>query len=52
MKRLIFCKPGTCLSLKWRKFPVKAGSTMRLTAPPKSLTAIGDMQCHFYQHQK
>ena len=45
----IFCKPDTSLSLKWRKFPVKAGSARGLTPPPKSLIAIEELQCDFFQ---
>ena len=52
VKMLIFCKPGTSSSLKWRKFQVKVGSTRRLAAPPKSLIVIAELQCDFCQHQK
>ena len=49
VKRLIFCKSGTSLQLKCGKLPVKAGSNMSLTAPPKPLVAIGKLQCDFFR---
>ena len=52
VKGLIFCKSGTSLRLKWWKLPIKPGSNRGLTAPPKPLVGIGELQCDFRQHQK
>ena len=52
MKRLIFCKSDTSLKLKWEKLPVKAGSNRGITALPKPLVAIDELQCDFHQNQK
>ena len=52
MKRLIFCKSGTFLLLKWGELPVKAGSNRGVTAQPEPLVARGELQCDFREYQK
>ena len=43
VKRLIFCKSGTSLKLKWGKLSVKTEQNRGKTAPPKPLVAIGEL---------
>ena len=44
VERLLFCKSGTSLELKWGKLPAKAGKNRGVTAMPKPLVAIGELQ--------
>ena len=44
---MIFCKSGTSLQLKSGKLLVTGGSNRGVTAQPKSLVAIGELQCDF-----
>ena len=44
VERLIFCKSGTSLWLKWGKLPPKAGQNKEVTGLPKPLVALGELQ--------